>query len=126
MSDIQLSQNDKQEQLQANLWRMRWFFIRCIFLWSALWMIIIVVVLCVTKSLISLSLLASLAAPFLVPRRLIKFLFPMDEHDCRIRELEIQAEIEKAKFGNAKSKSKAVARIVKTPLQLFHTLDPSE
>src|SRR6266567_3926269 len=123
MSDIQLSQNDAQEQLQANLWRMRWFFIRCIFVWSALWMIIIVAVLCVTKSLISLSLLTSLAAPLLVPRRLIRFLFPLDEHDCRIKELEIQADIEKAKFGNAKGKSKAVGEIVKTPLQLFHSSD---
>lgn len=75
----------------------------------------------VTKNPISLSVLPGLATPFLFHRRLTGFLFPMDENDRRIKELEIQARIEKARMG-----TKNVETTRKAGLPLLRLPDPTE
>lgn len=96
MTQISAQQNQNSPSSEAkSLQRMRWFLLIVILIWLLGAMITTVVVIYLTKSLLSLSLFSLLAPPAYLLYWIAKHLFPMDERRYKLETLRIQHAVEK-------------------------------
>ncbi len=74
----------------STLRRMRWFLLAVILLWLLAAMILTAIVICLTKSVLSLSVFSTLLPPAYLLHWIAKRLFPMDDKTYELNKLRIQ------------------------------------
>ena len=74
----------------STLWKMRWFFLIGIGIWTLVALSITGAAFCITRSPYSFSLFTTLAPPVYLLIRITKYLFPRDDKDFRLAAMKIQ------------------------------------
>jgi hypothetical protein len=114
MSDNSLEQQQNQYRSPTEiqtLTRMRWCLLIAILIWLLFAMVATVVVIFITRSLLSLSFYSSLAPPTYLIYWIVKHLFPMDER----RYLLAKAKIEMKAQKSLRVKQVDINRMTTTP-----------
>jgi len=73
---------------------MQWFLLIAILIWLLAAMITTIIVIYLTKSLLSLSLFSILAPPAYLLYWIVKRLFPIDEKSFKLKEKEIEMKVQ--------------------------------
>ena len=99
MSNNSLEQQQKQNRIPTEvqtLVRMRWCLLIAILIWLLFAMVATVVVILLTRSLLSLSVYSSLAPPTYLIYWIAKHLFPMDERRYLLAKAKIEMKAQKS------------------------------
>lgn len=99
MSNNSLEQQQKQYDSQTEvqtLVRMRWCLLIAILVWLLFVMVATVVIISITRSLLSLSIYTSLAPPAYLIYWIAKHLFPMDERGYLLAKTKIEMKAQKS------------------------------
>ncbi len=89
--EILLQPENKPDPTEARTLRhMRWFLLAVILIWLLAAIVVTAIVICVTKSFLSLSLFSTLLPPAFILYWIVKRLFPMDEKTYELKKLRIQ------------------------------------
>lgn len=99
MSNNSLEQQQNQYSSPTDvqtLVRMRWCLLIAILVWLLLVMVVTVVVISITRNLLSLSFYSSLAPPTYLIHSIVKHLFPMDKRRYLLEKAKIEMKVQKS------------------------------
>jgi hypothetical protein len=95
----QLQHNNPNDQTSPQTpHSMRWFFLIMVLIWLLISLIVTGLTISFTKSLLSLSVFATLAPPTYLLYWIAKHIFPMDERTYKLKELKIRSSVVKQQY----------------------------